>query len=510
LGRGELNLRQPPPSLDQDTGPLFTVETSMPVYWVVRLYDEFESDRWRTSSVLDQALRPASTPQEPAVVLRHRFAVSPLAPAPPVLPAPNLLVAALWTGGREGTSLPPLFHRAGGLLPAGGLPGRPWTYDCWSLPAAPGGGRPELSAGERRRCLEVFADLPYLRSFVYDTLPAGAADYERALALRDRLRSTMTATLAEVVLPQNLPTVEGFVGVARAGYCAHFAEAMTLAARLAGIPARLAVGFLPGVPSPDVPGVVEVHPVHAHAWAQAFVRGYGWLTFDAVPPAALPLDGDDARAIYGPEWFAGTPELNGDRVSASQTPVTGSGNPGAGTTGPGAEDPSRARTQGVASTGRFHLYWVVAATLVLGRVLRTPVRRLVRHRLAALRTRLLWYRLTRLPLSADPAETVAAAWRFVLAVLAGSTPAGLPARDVLGVVAWTRGHCPAVAEPVAVLGQAMNRALFSDTAPGATEVAHCREAALQIRRAWSRGLDRAGADVGAGRVPVRAGGKDRA
>jgi hypothetical protein len=67
-----------------------------------------------------------------------------------------------------------------------------------------------------------------------------------------------------------------------------------------------------------------------------------------------------------------------------------------------------------------------------------------------------------------------------------------------------------VAEPVAVLGQAMNRALFSDTAPGATEVAHCREAALQIRRAWSRGLDRAGADVGAGRVPVRAGGKDRA
>jgi hypothetical protein len=69
-----------------------------------------------------------------------------------------------------------------------------------------------------------------------------------------------------------------------AGYCQHFASAAALLLRLAGVPARVVVGFAPGVPEPG--GRYNVRDVDAHAWIEVYFQGYGWVAFNPTPPAA--------------------------------------------------------------------------------------------------------------------------------------------------------------------------------------------------------------------------------
>jgi hypothetical protein len=69
-----------------------------------------------------------------------------------------------------------------------------------------------------------------------------------------------------------------------AGYCQHFAGAAALLLRLAGVPARVVVGFAPGVPEPG--GRFTVRDVDAHAWIEVYFQGYGWVAFNPTPAAA--------------------------------------------------------------------------------------------------------------------------------------------------------------------------------------------------------------------------------
>jgi hypothetical protein len=69
-----------------------------------------------------------------------------------------------------------------------------------------------------------------------------------------------------------------------AGYCQHFAGAAALLLRLAGVPARVVVGFATGVPGPR--GRFTVRDVDAHAWIEVYFQGYGWVAFNPTPPAA--------------------------------------------------------------------------------------------------------------------------------------------------------------------------------------------------------------------------------
>jgi hypothetical protein len=76
----------------------------------------------------------------------------------------------------------------------------------------------------------------------------------------------------------------GFVVQTRAGYCQHFAGAMALMLRYLGVPARVAVGFSSGTFDAKR-GVWKVTDHDAHAWVEAWFRGYGWLPFDPTPSA---------------------------------------------------------------------------------------------------------------------------------------------------------------------------------------------------------------------------------
>lgn len=67
----------------------------------------------------------------------------------------------------------------------------------------------------------------------------------------------------------------------REGFCVHFSFSMAAMARSLGIPARVAVGFMPGTPQPD--GSLSVGIRDAHAWPELYFEGAGWTRFEPTP-----------------------------------------------------------------------------------------------------------------------------------------------------------------------------------------------------------------------------------
>ena len=76
-----------------------------------------------------------------------------------------------------------------------------------------------------------------------------------------------------------------------------YAATMALLARSMGLPARVVLGFVPGsavggdgTPTVDADGAVEVTGGDVQAWVEVAFAGYGWVPFDATPPAAKTVD----------------------------------------------------------------------------------------------------------------------------------------------------------------------------------------------------------------------------
>lgn len=71
------------------------------------------------------------------------------------------------------------------------------------------------------------------------------------------------------------------------GYCEHFATVATLMLRMKGIPARYVAGYavLPSAFKLNEEGEYEavVTGASAHAWAEAYVQGIGWIPVETTP-----------------------------------------------------------------------------------------------------------------------------------------------------------------------------------------------------------------------------------
>ena len=105
-------------------------------------------------------------------------------------------------------------------------------------------------------------------------------------------------TLQPPLLGEN--AVDDFLFTTRRGFCEHYASAYVVLMRAAGVPARVVTGYQGGEINP-VDGYLSVRQSDAHAWAEIWLAGKGWLRVDptaAVAPsriergiaAALPAD----------------------------------------------------------------------------------------------------------------------------------------------------------------------------------------------------------------------------
>ena len=78
--------------------------------------------------------------------------------------------------------------------------------------------------------------------------------------------------------------VDDFLFNTQRGFCEHYASAFVVLMRAAGVPARVVTGYQGGETNP-VDGFVVVRQSDAHAWAEVWLAGRGWVRVD--PTAAV-------------------------------------------------------------------------------------------------------------------------------------------------------------------------------------------------------------------------------
>jgi transglutaminase-like putative cysteine protease len=101
-------------------------------------------------------------------------------------------------------------------------------------------------------------------------------------------------------LPRGADTVNEFLFGNRVGFCEQISTSLAVMLRTLGIPAREAVGYVPGPYNP-ITDLYEVRAEDAHAWVQVWIPGHGWQSFDptAVVPLANPNPGATALQSVG-------------------------------------------------------------------------------------------------------------------------------------------------------------------------------------------------------------------
>lgn len=192
--------------------------------------------------------------------------------------------------------------------------------------------------------------------------------YDKAMALQQYFRSGANFTYDTKVPPATSQDAVWDFLQSRRGYCVQFSSAMTLMARMLGIPARVAIGFLPGTFTGNA-GEYQVTGKQAHAWPELYFAGYGWVRFEPTPAVqtGAPPTWSDPYASTGSSGPRGPNDLG----------RAGQGSTGGATTAPGAvhplpQAPVRSSWAPVGVTVGAVLLVLAGAALVWWRHLRRP------------------------------------------------------------------------------------------------------------------------------------------
>jgi len=113
---------------------------------------------------------------------------------------------------------------------------------------------------------------------------------QQALSLYNK---EFTYTLSPPLLGTH--SVDEFLFETKKGFCEHFSSSFTFLMRAAGIPARVVAGYQGGERHPD--NYLVVRQYDAHAWAEVWIAGRGWLRVDptaAVAPERIEFDLESA------------------------------------------------------------------------------------------------------------------------------------------------------------------------------------------------------------------------
>ena len=106
-------------------------------------------------------------------------------------------------------------------------------------------------------------------------------------AIREKIMSTSKYTLSPGKTPSSWDFVNYFLLESHKGFCAHYATSGVILARMAGIPARYATGYIvtekdlsSGKSNPDGSLTVNVKDNRKHAWAEIYLDQIGWVPYE--------------------------------------------------------------------------------------------------------------------------------------------------------------------------------------------------------------------------------------
>ena len=134
------------------------------------------------------------------------------------------------------------------------------------------------------------------------------SDYDKIRLIEKNLREYTYALKAG---PETKDLVETFLFRTKEGYCVHFASAAAELMDLAGIPSRVCTGYAANTSKEKTEGRLPVNGSEAHAWAEGYLEGYGW-----VPVEPTPIKPTAAMT----SWSVVLPEDEGIKAEESQKP----------------------------------------------------------------------------------------------------------------------------------------------------------------------------------------------
>ena len=268
------------------------VRAQRPSYWVGETFDTWQGQSWTESQpVPRRALRQSSPFVLPVSLGDVPFGQSDLQTFYVANPTANLVFHAesaseLWfPAGKvyvagDGTIVSPLGLGTGSV----------YTVDSQVSTATPAQLRADdspytLPSDLERQEVQLPHAYPRVLSLAQKVTAGKTSTYDKVQSLIHWIGSHTRYSEDIPPLPAGADTVDEFLFGNRVGFCEQISTSLAVMLRSLGIPAREAVGYVPGGFNP-ITDLYQVHASDAHAWVQVWFPGYGWQDFD--PTASVP------------------------------------------------------------------------------------------------------------------------------------------------------------------------------------------------------------------------------
>jgi len=136
----------------------------------------------------------------------------------------------------------------------------------------------------------------------------GKTDIEKVEIITSFLSQNYEYTLTPLSNYSRRDFGSRFLFEGKRGYCTYFASALVILARSNDIPARYVEGFRVDPVEVDLEGgFSKVTERDAHAWAEVYLKDYGWVIFESTPSYS-----DEQAAVKAPTLAMLTDEKNND------------------------------------------------------------------------------------------------------------------------------------------------------------------------------------------------------
>ncbi len=120
-----------------------------------------------------------------------------------------------------------------------------------------------------------------VRQLAYEITAGYDTAYDKLKAIEAYLKG-YTYSLSPEKAPKGHDFVDYFLFESKEGYCTSYATAMAVLGRCIGVPMRYVEGFVAKYQNKDEAGMYPVPNSQAHAWAEAYIEGVGWIPFEAT------------------------------------------------------------------------------------------------------------------------------------------------------------------------------------------------------------------------------------
>jgi hypothetical protein len=277
----------------------FTVRSPKPSYWRVHVYDKYTAEDWENSPASDYLLGEnevrdekanSSGPGSLTYTVSTNLKTDIILLAGNFIAADNPALVQVSAGDVTSVRLPRILG-----------PGEKYTvtssfFSPSSTDLASSGGSYPASITEYY--LRLPTDFPArVRELSENLTSEAGTPYEKVMAINKYLSKIPYSDRIKEP-PRGVDPVENFLFIQKSGFCLYYASSMAVMLRSAGVPSRLAVGYLPGDPG-EKAGEYLLKDNQYHAWPQVYFNGFGWVDLEATP------GGEGSGVAIETPWVSG-------------------------------------------------------------------------------------------------------------------------------------------------------------------------------------------------------------